>query len=92
MGFLQKAKKIKRTRKRKRSNSISECEIPPLLTIKLISVKEELPPETRETILTWEPEQGHNVLPAHIARDHIIYDKEVFGYNRITYWAHLEIK
>ena len=87
MGFLEKASKRKRTRKRIKEDSVRKS--PPIQTISFIAVEDEYPPNTENWILVWEPELGHDVIPAHIVRDHIIHDKEVFGYNRVTHWAHL---
>jgi hypothetical protein len=87
MGFFDKNKS--KQRKRKRTRIISR-KLPPLSTINFIAVADELPPNTREAILTWEPEMGHDVIPAHIVRDHILDDTATFGYNRVTHWAHLE--
>jgi hypothetical protein len=92
MGFKLRKKNAetkKRKRKRKQQND-TEAENPFLVKTtpdfkQMISIKDKLPPDTKEEILVWK-QWGFDIGISFIELQHINHDIQTLGYARTTHW------
>ena len=80
----------KRKVKRRKRTTKSKTEETQQITLNLIPVSQEWPPENSEKqILTWE-DLGWMITTSALANQHIKADIQMFGHSRVRYWAFLE--
>jgi len=81
----------RKVKRKKRTTKSSKPESRQQLTLELLPVSEEHPPENDERIIiTWESEFGWTITTSALANQHIKADIQMFGHSRVRYWAFLE--
>jgi len=73
------------TRKRKCQEAIPNSKRVPKFKL-MINTSDELPPETSDEVITYNPIYGFEISKAFVCRQHIIHDRQTLGYSRVTHW------
>lgn len=88
MGFLDQTEKTEKPKKkRKRRKKSTGKALSPARSFKLmIPIKEKLPPDTNEQVITYGEVFGFDVRLSFGVLQHMYHDIKTLGYSRVTHW------